>query len=201
MTGGHLVHLEVNGEPRTVAVSAETTLLAVLRDDLGLTGTKRGCGTGDCGACTVHVDGEPVNACLQLAVEADGKAIATVEGLATGGELHSLQKAFVKHGALQCGFCTGGALMSAKALIDRNAAPSEDDVKDALSGNLCRCATYPRMIRAVRSWQDFDGVPLDARPHDDSERDQQRDHAVVGHAVTRYDGPDKVTGRAKYTAD
>ncbi|MHB2034708.1 MAG: (2Fe-2S)-binding protein, partial [Gemmatimonadaceae bacterium] len=141
-TGGHLVHLDVNGEPRTVAVAAETTLLAVLRDELGLTGTKRGCGTGDCGACTVHVDGEPVNACLQLAVEADGKAIATVEGLATGGELHPLQKAFVKHGALQCGFCTAGALMSAKALIDRTPAPSEDDVKDALSGNLCRCATY-----------------------------------------------------------
>ncbi|HVB30172.1 MAG TPA: molybdopterin cofactor-binding domain-containing protein [Gemmatimonadaceae bacterium] len=200
-TGGHLVRLDVNGEPRTVAVAPGTTLLAVLRDELGLTGTKRGCGTGDCGACTVHVDGEPVNACLQLAVEADGKAIATVEGLATGGDLHPLQKAFVKHGALQCGFCTAGALMSAKALIDRNPAPSEDDVKDALSGNLCRCATYPRMIRAVRSWQEFDGVPLDAHPHDEGERDQKRDHAIVGHGVTRYDGPDKVTGRARYTAD
>ena len=100
MTAGQLVHLDVNGEPHTVAVAPETTLLAVLPDDRGLNGTKRGCGTGHCGACTVHVDGEPVNACLQLAVEADGKAIATVEGLATGGDLHPLQKAFVKHGAV-----------------------------------------------------------------------------------------------------
>jgi 4-hydroxybenzoyl-CoA reductase alpha subunit len=201
MSGELLVRLAVNGEEHALAVSPGTTLLSALRDQLGLTGTKRGCGTGDCGACTVHLDGEPVNACLVLAADADGKSITTIEGLASGGELHPLQKAFVKHGALQCGYCTSGALMSGAALVEHTPDPSQGEIREALSGNLCRCATYPRMIRAVEHWRDFDGVPLDARPHDDGERDQERAHAIVGHAVTRYDGPDKVTGRAKYTAD
>jgi len=201
MSGEILVRLVVNGEPRALAVKPATTLLTVLRDHLDLTGTKHACGTGDCGACTVQVNGDPVASCLTLAAAVDGAQVTTIEGLATRGELHPLQKAFVKHGALQCGFCTPGALMSAKALIDRNPCPSADDVRTALSGNLCRCATYPRMVRAVQSWSEFDGVPLDTKPHTESERDQQRDHAVVGHAVTRSDAPDKVTGRAKYTAD
>jgi 4-hydroxybenzoyl-CoA reductase subunit alpha len=196
-----LLHLTVNGQPRALAVRPDTTLLTVLRDNLALTGTKHGCGTGDCGACTVQIDGEPAAACLTLALEAEGSHVTTVEGLASEGELHPLQKAFVKHGAVQCGFCTSGALMSAKALIDRNPQPSRDDVTEALSGNLCRCATYQRMITAVQSWEDFTGRSLDTTPHDPSERDQVRDHAVVGHGVTRYDGPDKVTGRAEYTAD
>lgn len=201
MSREHLVHLTVNGESRTLAVAAQTTLLGALRDQLVLTGAKRGCGTGDCGACTVLVDGEPAAACLTLAVSVDGHAISTVEGLATGGDLHPLQKSFIKHGALQCGYCTSGALMSAKALIDHHPAPHRDQIKEALSGNLCRCATYPRMVRAVERWSDFQGVALDTAPARESEQDQQRDHAIVGRAVTRYDGPDKVTGRAKYTAD
>jgi len=196
-----LVRLTVNGDARVAAVRPHATLLAVLRDHFDLTGTKRGCGTGDCGACTVQLDGAPVASCLTLAVAAQGRQITTVEGLATQGELHPLQKAFVKHGALQCGFCTPGMLMSAKALIDANPAPSPEDIREALGGNLCRCASYSRILRAVAGWREFEGVPLDTTPRADGERDQHRDHAVVGHGVTRYDAPDKVTGRAKYTAD
>lgn len=196
-----LLHVTVNGEPRAVAVRANVTLLSLLRDKLGLTGTKHGCGTGDCGACTVHIDGEPAASCLTLALETEGAHVTTVEGLASDGDLHPLQKAFVKHGALQCGFCTPGALMSAKGLIDRNPRPSRDDITEALSANLCRCATYQRMITAVEDWHEFANTPLDTAPHDPSERDQVRDHSVVGHGVTRSDGPDKVTGRAVYTAD
>ncbi|MCX5760800.1 MAG: 2Fe-2S iron-sulfur cluster-binding protein, partial [Gemmatimonadetes bacterium] len=162
---------------------------------------KEGCGTGDCGACTVQVDGQPVNSCLLLAVAAQGKRITTIEGLSHDGELHPLQQAFVKHGAVQCGYCTSGALMASKALIDHNANPTTDEIKEALAGNLCRCATYPRMLKAVAGWKEFEGVPFDASPHVHAERDQQRDHDVVSHGVTRYDSPDKVTGRAKYTAD
>lgn len=201
MSGELMIRLNVNGEDRTLAVRPNATLLAVLRDDLDLTGAKRGCGTGDCGACTVQVEEEPVASCLMLAAAANGKRITTVEGIARDGDLHPLQKSFVKHGALQCGYCTSGALMSAKALVDRNPDPSREDIKTSLSGNLCRCGAYGRMISAVEGWKECDGVPLDARPHAHGERDQQRDHAVVGHGVTRYDGPDKVTGRAKYTAD
>ena len=201
MSSEVLVRLDVNGEHHTLALKPNTTLLAALRHDLGLTGTKQGCGTGDCGACTVQVDGQPVNACLLLAVAAEGKRITTIEGLSHDGALHPLQQAFVKHGAVQCGYCTSGALMASKALIDRNEAPTSDEIKEALSGNLCRCATYPRMMKAVAGWKQFEGVPFDARPHGQAERDQQRDHSVVSHGVTRYDAPDKVTGRARYTAD
>ena len=201
MSSEVLVRLDVNGEHHTLALKPNTTLLAALRHDLGLTGTKQGCGTGDCGACTVQVDGQPVNACLLLAVAAEGKRITTIEGLSHDGALHPLQQAFVKHGAVQCGYCTSGALMASKALIDRNEAPTSDEIREALSGNLCRCATYPRMMKAVAGWKQFEGVPFDARPHGQAERDQQRDHSVVSHGVTRYDAPDKVTGRAKYTAD
>src|ERR1019366_9125175 len=183
-----------------VAVEPHATLLTTLRHDLGLTGTKRGCGTGDCGGCTVLVDGDAVNACLMLAAAAEGKRITTVEGLAHG-ELHPLQQAFIHHGALQCGYCTSGALMSAKALIDANPEPATVEIKEALSGNLCRCGTYPRMIRAVAGWRQFAAVASDARPTDTGERDQRRDHDVVGVGVPRVDAADKVTGRAKYTAD
>jgi 4-hydroxybenzoyl-CoA reductase alpha subunit len=195
------VHLEVNGREHAVAVKPNTTLLALLRNHLNLTGTKKGCESGDCGACTVLLDGHAVASCITLAVQADGKKVATIEGLAEGGELHALQKAFVKHGALQCGYCTPGTIMSAKALIDRNPGPTEEDVKEALGGNLCRCAAYPRVVKAVTGWKEFESVPLDTRPLDDSECDQARDHEVVGRGVTRYDAPDKVSGRAKYAAD
>jgi 4-hydroxybenzoyl-CoA reductase subunit alpha len=201
MSAELIVHLTVNGQPQAVAVKPNTTLLTLLRNHLNLTGTKKGCESGDCGACTVLLDGRPVASCITLAAQADGQAVTTIEGLGRGAELHPLQKAFVKHGALQCGYCTPGTIMSAKALIDRNPAPTEEDVKEALGGNLCRCAAYPRILKAVTGWQAFADQPLDTKPLDDTERDQARDHDVVGHGVTRYDAPDKVSGRAKYTAD
>ena len=145
MSGELMIRLNVNGEDRTLAVKPNATLLAVLRDDLDLTGAKRGCGTGDCGACTVQVEDEPMASCLMLAAAANGKRITTVEGLAHDGDLHPLQKSFVKHGALQCGYCTSGALMSAKALLDRNPDPSREEIKTSLGGNLCRCGTYQGM--------------------------------------------------------
>jgi 4-hydroxybenzoyl-CoA reductase subunit alpha len=201
MSAEIVVRLEVNGEERAVAVKPGTTLLTLLRNHLNLTGTKKGCEAGDCGACTVLVDGHPLPSCITLAVEVEGKKVVTIEGLSHGGELHPLQKAFVKHGALQCGYCTPGTILSAKALIDRNPAPDEEAVKEALGGNLCRCAAYNRILTAVQGWKEFESVALDTAPHDDAERDQKRDHDVVGHGVTRYDAPDKVSGRAKYTAD
>ncbi|MGD8395610.1 MAG: molybdopterin-dependent oxidoreductase [Candidatus Eiseniibacteriota bacterium] len=196
-----LVTLHVNGRRHVLGLRPNTPLLKVLRDTLGLTGTKLGCGMGDCGACTVLVDGNPVNACLVLAAEVDGAEIVTIEGLARDGELHPLQKAFVKVAALQCGYCTPGMLLAAKALIDRNPSPSEADIRQALGGNLCRCGTYPRIIEAIQHWRDFENVRLDTRPHDAHGRDQELDLAVVSHGVTRYDAPDKVTGRARYTGD
>ncbi len=196
-----LVKLQVNGAHHALAVRSNATLLSVLRDQLGFTGTKMGCELGECGACTVILDGQSVNACMVLAVDVEGAEITTIEGLGEGGELHPLQKSFVKHGALQCGYCTPGMIMSAKALIDRDPQPSEQAVRDGLGGNLCRCGSYPRVIKAVQDWQRFADQKLDTQPLDDSERDQQRDLAVVSKGVPRYDGPDKVSGRAVYTAD
>lgn len=199
MSADVLVHLTVNGQPETLAVGPRTTLLSAIRNQLDLTGTKRGCDTGDCGACTVQVDGDSVASCLMLAASAEGKQVTTVEGLAEGGELHPLQQAFLEHGAMQCGFCTPGVLMSAKTLLDHDPAPSRDAIREALSGNLCRCGTYPRMLRAVEH------CGKGSVHHDDShgpcEHEQQREYAVVGQPVTRYDGADKATGRAKFTAD
>ncbi|MBM4116698.1 2Fe-2S iron-sulfur cluster binding domain-containing protein [bacterium] len=195
-----LVKLTVNGVERAVAVKPNVTLKTVLRDQLGLTGTKSGCEAGDCGACTVILDGRAVNSCLVLAVQADGRAVETIEGLGVRGELHPLQKAFVKHGALQCGFCTPGMIMAAKALIDRQPDPSREEILAALGGNLCRCGAYPRILKAIQSWRDFSEVPLDTEPLDEH-REQPREHRSIGRGVTRYDAPDKVSGRAKYTAD
>jgi len=139
----------VNGEPHEVIIEAKTTLLELLRDKLGLTGTKCGCDTGDCGACTVLVDGKPVLSCLTLAATVKGKNILTIEGLAKGGVLHPLQKAFVDYGAIQCGFCTPGMILMAKALLDENPNPSREEVKEFLAGNLCRCTGYSQIIDAV----------------------------------------------------
>lgn len=144
-----LVELTVNGESRSANVPPETTLLKMLREHLGLTGAKLGCDVGDCGTCTVIVDGVSVNSCLMLAGRADGCDVTTIEGLATADDLHPLQQKFEEHGALQCGFCGPGMLISAKNLLDTNSEPSVFEVRDALAGNLCRCTGYTKIIEAV----------------------------------------------------
>lgn len=146
------IRLTVNGEPFEAFVKHNSTLLDVLRNQLKLTGTKRGCDAGDCGACTVIMDGRPVNACLVLALKADGREITTIEGLSEGAtKLHPIQEAFVEQGAIQCGFCTPGMIMSAKALLDRNAKPTDGEVRTGIAGNLCRCTGYVRIIEAVKA--------------------------------------------------
>ena len=139
----------VNGDPVDFLADPRESLLDCLRDQLGLTGSKEGCGTGDCGACSVTVDGVLVCSCLVLGVEAEGKAIGTVEGLSDGGTLHPLQRKFIEHAALQCGFCTPGILVAAKALLDQNTSPTETEVRYWLAGNLCRCTGYDKIVRAV----------------------------------------------------
>jgi carbon-monoxide dehydrogenase small subunit len=139
----------VNGEPIEFLCDPPQTLLEVLREELQLTGTKEGCGTGDCGACTITLDGRLACACLVLAVEAEGRSIGTVEGIASGEHLHPLQKKFLEEAALQCGVCTPGLLVAAKALLDRNPQPTEQEVRYALAGNLCRCTGYDKVVRAV----------------------------------------------------
>lgn len=140
----------VNGEKYHTVVAENKTLLRFLREDLNLTGTKEGCGAGECGACTVLLDGRPVNSCLVLAVEVDGHSVETIEGLAKEGVLHPLQEAFIKHQGVQCGFCTPGMIMSAKALLDRNPTPTEEEIKEAIGGNLCRCTGYVPIVAAIK---------------------------------------------------
>jgi len=139
----------VNGDPAEFLAEPGATLLDALRDGLGLTGAKEGCGSGDCGACSVMVDGRLVCACLMLAAEAEGRRIETIEGMAKGGELHPLQRKFLEHAALQCGFCTPGLLVAAKALLDAHPDPTEEETRYWLAGNLCRCTGYDKVIRAV----------------------------------------------------
>jgi aerobic carbon-monoxide dehydrogenase small subunit len=145
-----IIQLFVNGESVEAAVEPNRTLLQFLREDLGLTGTKHGCGLGDCGACTVILDGKPVNSCLVLAVQARGRQVQTIEGLAENGNLHPVQQAFVQKGAIQCGFCTPGMILSAKALLDTNPKPTETEIRTAISGNLCRCTGYQKIVEAVQ---------------------------------------------------
>lgn len=143
------VSIGVNGKWYEVAVEPYETLLDVLRNKLGMTGTKMGCGQGECGACTVNIDGKAVLSCLTLAVQADGKEILTIEGLQRGTELHPLQEAFVVHSAVQCGYCTPGMIMAAKPLLERDTSPSEEVVRKAISSNLCRCTGYDKPVKAV----------------------------------------------------
>jgi glyceraldehyde dehydrogenase small subunit len=143
------LRLVVNGQPYELYVKPKTLLVEVLRDHLGLTGTKRGCNSASCGACTVILNGMAVKSCSILALQADGGEVLTVEGLASGGELHPLQEAFLDHGAFQCGFCTAGMLMSSKAMLDENPEPTKREIKEGIHGNICRCTGYNSIIRAV----------------------------------------------------
>lgn len=145
----HSIKLEINGENYFLEVSSRETLLEVLRDRLGITSPKYGCGKGECGACTVLLNGEPVNSCLVLAVEADKQNVTTVEGLVKDGRMHPLQEVFVEKGAVQCGFCTPGMLLSLAALLKRNPHPGEDVVREAIAGNLCRCTGYAAIVEAT----------------------------------------------------
>lgn len=145
----HVITVEVNGRTHEVAVPPRRTLAEMLREDLDMTGTKQGCGEGECGACTVLVDGRPTSSCIMLAVEADGREVTTIEGVARNGELHPIQTAFIEAGAIQCGFCSPGMILSSKALLDRNPAPTAHEIRSALSGNLCRCTGYQKIVEAV----------------------------------------------------
>ncbi len=155
----HRINLIVNGEAEQVDVPSNMTLLQMLREKLALIGTKNGCASGECGACTVIVNGDAVNSCMVLAVECDGADVLTVEGLAFDHRLDSLQQAFIDEGGVQCGFCTPGMLMSAKALLERNPDPTDFEIRDALVGNLCRCTGYGRIIEAVKKGAQASKVP------------------------------------------
>ena len=143
------IKMIVNGQEREVKVEPRQTLLDALREDLGLTGTKEGCGNGNCGSCTVLFNGKPVSSCLVLAVEAEGQEITTIEGLSQGDKLHPIQQAFIDEGAIQCGFCTPGMVLTTKAFLDTNPHPTEFQVRQAISGNLCRCTGYDKIVRAI----------------------------------------------------
>ena len=145
------IKITVNGRTRDFDVEPNTLLLNLLRDELYLTGTKYGCGIGECGACTVHLDGEAVLACLTLAVDAEGRSVDTIEGVADGGRLDSVQEAFLEEGAVQCGFCTPGFIMSARALLRENPDPTEGEIREYLKGNMCRCTGYVNIVKAVQS--------------------------------------------------
>jgi carbon-monoxide dehydrogenase small subunit len=144
------IQVTLNGRKTELEVPAHRLLLDLLRDEIGLTGTKEGCGTGDCGACTVLLNGKPVNSCLIFSGELDGAEIVTIEGLKIGPELHPVQQAFIQDGGVQCGYCTSGMLMMSKALLDENPDPSEEDIRFAISGNLCRCTGYAKIVKAVQ---------------------------------------------------
>lgn len=196
----HLININVNGDNYELAVKPGTTLLDLLREDLRLTGTKKGCELGDCGACTVIMDGKAVNSCLVLALEADGKKIETIEGLAKGEELHPIQQAFIEKGAIQCGYCTPGMIMRTKSILDKNPNPSEDQIKLELSGNLCRCTGYTKIVEAVKTASDY----MNGKNPEKLEFMPQKSAinlSVVGKRLPKIDAPDKATGRAIYTDD
>ena len=146
-----IINLKVNGDTYELAIEPWRTLLEVLRENLGFTGTKKSCGLGTCGACTVIINGSPVLACLTLAFEVEGIDILTIEGISQKGSLHPIQESFIKHGAIQCGHCTPGMIMSAKGLLDKNPHPNKDEIKKALAGNFCRCTGYKKIVEAVEA--------------------------------------------------
>jgi selenium-dependent xanthine dehydrogenase len=193
MEDRQVISFYVNDEFREVEVGLKTTLLQVLRDKLYLTGSKNGCGQGHCGACTVIVDGKAVRSCVYLAHRADGKRVETIEGLAKNGELHPLQKAFIEHGAVQCGFCTPGMIMAAKALLDAKPKPTQADIYQALERNLCRCTGYAKIFEAILSASGQQPEDAEARPPSALQ--------AVGHPLPRPDARAKVTGEAVFAAD
>jgi len=160
----YLITLHVNGDEHTVLVKGNAILTNVLREQLDLTGTKRGCELGDCGSCTVLLDGKPVDSCLVLAVEADGREIITVEGVAQNGHLDAIQESMINYGAIQCGYCTPGMVLSAKALLTRNPHPTEHQVREAIAGNLCRCTGYVHIVEAVMAASEGRTVPPEHVP-------------------------------------
>ena len=192
------IEVTVNGTRHRVEVEDRWTLVELLRDHLGLTGTKIGCNRGECGACTVLMDGRPVYSCSQLAVWTDGRRIETVEGLSQGGELSPLQQAFVDHNGPQCGFCTSGQLMSATALLAGNSHPEADDVRQSMTGNLCRCSNYNALVEAVLA---AGGRPSAPSVPDEAAADAMSPLSEVGHETARIDAVERVTGRARYSAD
>jgi selenium-dependent xanthine dehydrogenase len=186
------IRVQVNGSWHTLRVGPRTTLLEMLREQLRLTGTKNGCGTGHCGACTVIVDDQAERACVYRAWRADGRSVQTIEGLAVEDQLHPLQRAFVEHGAVQCGFCTPGFIMAAKALLDRTPHPADDQIKQALSHNLCRCTGYVKIVQAIRAAAVGSAV---------AEAPASPDGSIIGQPVLRPDALDKTTGRTRFTDD
>jgi len=191
--------LNVNGHDRSVAITGGETLVDVLRDKLNLTGTKKGCNLGDCGACTVLVDGEPMNSCLLLASQMEGRKITTIEGVAQNGQLAPIQRAFVEEGGVQCGYCTPGMVLSSVALLNKNPHPTVDQIKDGLAGNLCRCTGYAGIIRAVQRCENYrDDGTCAKKPAPVAEKSG---FTSVTLPMPRVDSADKVTGRARYTAD
>lgn len=183
-----IVELDVNGRIHEIAVQPNRTLLEALREDLGLIGTKQGCGAGDCGTCTVLLDGNAVNACLILAVQAAGHEIRTIEGVADGATLHPLQMAFVDHGAIQCGFCTPGMVLSGMALLEANPNPTEAEIRVAISGNLCRCTGYQKIVEAVAAAADELGRdrPIDADTLDAVPRERKLDMDQTSESITAW---------------
>lgn len=151
LTTKQIIRLAVNGENYEVAINPNRTLLDCIREDLGLTGTKKGCDSGDCGACTVIMEGRPINSCLVLAIDARDKNIVTIEGLAGKNGLHPLQEAFIEHGAVQCGYCTPGVILSAKYLLDHHPNPTEREIRLGIAGNLCRCTGYVKIVAAIKA--------------------------------------------------
>jgi len=205
LTAGITLAFILNGKPCSVAVEPGAVLLDVLRNDLGLTGTKRGCGEGECGACTVLVDGRVVNSCLYPAAKVAGCEVLTVEGLGSATALHPLQEAFLAQGAVQCGFCTPGMLLAAKALLDENSEPTEEQIRSAMSGNLCRCTGYTKIVAAVQAAAAVMRRGGLAAREPDSDTDGERARYIasghVGASVLRADGPAKVMGAAKFADD
>ncbi len=195
-----IININVNGTDYETAIRSGATLLDLLRDELKLTGTKRGCDHGDCGACTVLMDGKAVNSCLVLAIEADGRRVETIESVANGEELHPIQRAFIEKGAIQCGFCTPGMIMRVKSFLDENPNPTLNEIKQELSGNLCRCTGYVKIFEAVETAVEY----LNGRTPKEIEYQPQKSAmnlSVVGKRLPKLDAPDKATGRAIYTDD